>query len=107
VELAALVERRKKAAAEKAEAKAAAEVAACEKEQKAQDAKAQQLREIEQQVKAFYSEFQTAHGRKPKQADLETADHRHMKVLVERYQQLKHGIVPKGLSAGRDRKRAA
>ena len=68
--------------------------------------KERDLLEIEQQVKAFHATFKQQHGRRPTQEDLACAENVRMKVLVERYQLLKHGIAPRALQGGRDRSRA-
>ena len=67
--------------------------------------KARDLREIEDQVKAFQATFKAEHGRAPGHADLESAANVRIKVLVERYRLLKHGVVLCGLRGGRDRSR--
>eukprot|EP00966_Prymnesium_polylepis_P123868 2864515-Prymnesium_polylepis.1 len=64
--------------------------------------KARDLREIEDQVKAFQATFKAEHGRAPGHADLESAANVRIKVLVERYRLLKHGVVLCGLRGGRD-----
>ena len=101
-----LAEHQARVRAEAAAAEAAREAAAAVRVQSAEASRKRQLCEIEAQVKAFSAAFKKQHGRSPKSADLESAANTRMKVLVQQYQFMKHGVTNQGLQGARDRTRA-
>ena len=101
----ALAEHSQRVAAEAAAAEAARAAAAAARAQTAERARERDLREMKAKWKAFVAEFTREHGRAPVRADLESARYVRFKVLSERYQYLKNGIVSRSLQGGRDRTR--
>ena len=71
----------------------------------AQRTKLRELKEIEAEVREFYSRFNQQHSRDPNEADLRKAANSSIRVRIERYRFLKRGEVPSALR-GRERVRS-
>jgi hypothetical protein len=85
-----------KAAAKRAaeEATAAAEVA---RQAHSERARAREIAEIERKVRTFRDAFKATHKRSPTAKDMQCAEHTRTRLLIERYNQLKHGAAPPSL----------
>ena len=101
----ALAAHRECVAAQVAAAELARAAEAAAQQESAERLRARDLHTIEAQVKEFYAAFKRQHGRRPKAADLECAANTGIKVMVERYNYLKHGTMISSLHGGRDRSR--
>jgi hypothetical protein len=96
-----LKENRERVAAHKqaAEAVVAATVAAAAeaREQHSAEARVREITSIEQSIREFRDAFKAAHKRSPTPTDMQKAAYSRQRMLIERYNQLKHGVAPRGL----------
>jgi hypothetical protein len=94
-----------RAAAARAAAAAAAETTAAEaaaaRAQHAEQAKAREISEIKSAIKSFRDEFRAKHSRSPTHRDMQRAQYLRQRMMIERYNQLQHGIAPPTLTRQR------
>ena len=95
-----------RAAAERAAAIESAAIAAADANAARQThnerARMREIAQIEESIKIFRDQFVATHKRKPTRKDKQSAAHTRQRLLIERYNQLKHGIAPPSLR--RDKK---
>ena len=62
-----------------------------------QHGKLTEIAEIERTIRTFREEFKVTHKRYPTAKDMQCAEHTRTRMLIERYNQLKHGVAPPSL----------